>query len=368
MINEQLKYQIAITLIPGVGPVLARNLISYCGGVEAVFREKEKYLLKIPDIGPVTAKEIANHNVFEIAEKECLYIDKHSISTYFFLDDGYPKRLRNCNDAPVLLFFKGDFDFNCQRILAVVGTRKASEYGKEICEQLITDLVPFDVSIVSGLAYGIDICAHKSALKNDVSTIAVLAHGLDRIYPGSHKIVADKMLADGGLLTEYITGTNPDKENFPTRNRIVAGISDAVIVIEAAHRGGALITADIALSYNRDVFAVPGRANDHYSRGCNQFIKTNKAGLIESASDIAYNMGWQTSEEKPKSQPQQKLFVELTADENAIVQLLNQHTQLDIDTISSLGNIPISKMSSALLSLEFNGILKSLPGKIYQLL
>ena len=366
--NEQLKYQIAITLIPGVGPVLARNLISYCGGVEAVFNEKEKNLLKIPVIGPVTAKAILKHTVFERAEQECMFISKHKIETLFFLDADYPQRLRNCTDAPLILYFKGDVDFNQPRVIAIVGTRNASEYGKETCEQLINDLSAMDIMVVSGLAYGIDICAHKAALKNNIATVGVLAHGLDRIYPGTHKSVADKMLDKGGLLTEYISETNPDKENFPSRNRIVAGISDAVIVVEAAHRGGALITAEIANNYNRDVFAFPGRVNDIYSQGCNRLIKTNKAALIESAADLVYILGWDIEKQKAKTTPQRKLFIELTPDENVIIQLLNESTQLDVDTISSMSKMPLSKISMALLNLEFSGILKSLPGKRYQLI
>ncbi len=365
--NDQLKYQIAITLIPGVGPVLARNLISYCGGVEAVFHERGSNLLKIPEIGPVTAKAIVNHTVFERAERECLFIEKNKIKTFFFLDDNYPQRLRNCSDAPVMLYFKGEANFNQQRVISIVGTRKASEYGKEICEQLISDLAALDIIVVSGLAYGIDICAHKAALKNNISTVGVLAHGLDQIYPGTHRSVAEKMQDKGGLLTEYISETNPDKENFPTRNRIVAGISDAVVVVEAAHRGGALITAEIANSYNRDVFAVPGRINDTYSQGCNRLIKTNKAALVESAADLVYILGWEIQKEKTKTTPQRKLFIELSPDENLIMQLLNQHPQLDVDSISLMSNMPLSKISMVLLNLEFSGILKSLPGKRYQL-
>jgi len=367
MLSEQLKYQIAITLIPGVGPVLTRNLISYCGGVEAVFNEKEKSLLKIPDIGPITAKAIVMHSVFERAEQECNFITKHSIKPLFFLDSDYPQRLRNCSDAPVILYFKGKTDFNKQRVISIVGTRKASDYGKTICEQLLNDLAALDIIVVSGLAYGIDICAHKAALKNNISTVGVLAHGLDRVYPSAHKSIADKMVDNGGLLSEYISETNPDKENFPTRNRIVAGISDAVVVIEAAHRGGALITAEIANNYNRDVFAVPGRVNDIYSQGCNRLIKTNKAALIESAADLVYILGWELQKEKTKPTSQRKLFIELSNDENAIVQLLNEHKQLDVDTLANLGNLPLSKISSALLTLEFSGILKSLPGKRYEL-
>jgi DNA processing protein len=368
MAGEHLKYKIALTLIAGVGNVIARNLVSYCGSVEGVFKESKKNLEKIPDVGSITAQAIINHHDFEKAENECRFIEKHNIIPLFYLDKSYPQRLKNCSDAPVMLYFKGSIDLNSQRIVAIVGSRSATDYGKTINEKIVADLKNSKAIIVSGLAYGIDVCAHKAALKNEMKTIGVLAHGLDRIYPGLHRSIAEKMIAEGGLLTEYLTETNPDKENFPQRNRIVAGISDAVVVIEAAKKGGALITAEIANTYNRDVFAVPGRLNDTFSEGCNHLIKTNKAALIESAKDIEYIMGWQEESSKKTKTIQRNLFMELNIEEKSLVDLINQNGSMDIDTICSNMTMPVSKVSATLLNLEFKGMLKSLPGKIYELI
>lgn len=364
--EEQLKYRIAITMIEGIGDVLAKNLVSYCGSVEAVFSESKRSLEKIPGIGPVTADSIVSHKIFDRAEKEIRFIQKNKITALFYLDKDYPARLKNCNDNPVMLYYKGVSELNHSRMIAIVGTRSATDYGKSITEQFVMELKSMNAIVVSGLAYGIDITAHKAALKNKMETIGVFGHGLDRVYPALHKSVAEKMMEQGGLLTEFMSGTNPDAQNFPSRNRIVAGICDAVIVIEAARSGGALITAEIANSYNRDVFAVPGRTIDNYSEGCNYLIKTNKAALIESAKDISYIMGWEIAKKKePKKQ--RELFVELSDDEQSLVSLLNRHGKLDIDTITTNMTLPVSKISSTLLNLEFKGVLKSLPGKVYEL-
>ena len=363
--EEQLKFRIALTLIPNVGSVLAKSLVSYCGSVEKIFREKQHALIKIPGVGEVVAQSIREFNDFERAEKEIEFIIKYKITPMFYTDKSYPQRLRNCSDSPVMLFYKGEADLNQQRFVAFVGTRKATEYGKIQTEKIIEHLKLYNVTIISGLAYGIDICAHKAALKNDIPTVAVLAHGLDRIYPGSHRSIAEKMLHNGGLLTEYLSNTNPDRENFPTRNRIVAGISDATVVIEAAETGGALITAEMANNYNRDVFALPGRADDYYSKGCNRIIKTNKAALIENADDIVYQLGWQNTEVKKKNK-QRELFVELTDDERTIFQKLNAGSSVGIDTICLESNLNTSKVAATLLALEFKGLIKALPGKMYQ--
>ena len=364
--NEDLKFKIAITLIPGVGPVLARNLISYCGGIEAVFREKESRLVKIPEIGPITAHAIAHHDVFERAEAECLFIEQNEIAAYFYLDNDYPQRLKNCSDAPLLLYFKGKADLNKERIVAIVGTRNATDYGKTVTENLVQELSQHDVLIISGLAYGIDIYAHKACVLNNICNIGVLAHGLDRIYPGNHKGTTKKMVTNGGLLTEFPSQTNPDRENFPSRNRIVAGMSDAIIVVESAEKGGSLITADIANSYNRDVFAVPGNINQQYSRGCNELIRDNKAALINSANDLLKMMSWDTSE-KNTTKKQRELFIEFTGEEKLLVDVLSDNPSIDIDTIATTTKIPLGKASALLLRLELNGIVKSLPGKQYQL-
>ena len=366
--DEKLKYQIALTLIPGIGDILGKNLVSYCGSPEAVFREKKSRLEKIPGIGSVLAQSIANSSVMQRAEEETAFINKHKISTYFFTEQDYPHRLKHCEDSPLLLYYKGNGNLNHERILAVVGTRHATDYGKKICEEIIERLAPLDVCIVSGLAYGIDICAHKSALKNNLSTIAVLAHGLDMIYPGTHRAAAKKMLDAGGLLTEFMTGTKPDKENFPSRNRIVAGMCDAVLVIESAVKGGAMITANIANSYNRDVFTIPGRTDDEYSAGCNFLIKKNKAALVESAEDIAFDLGWENKEDGKKKKPSQlAIFNELKEDEKALVNLLQKNGKLPIDSICQRANMTMSKAAASLLTLEFQGIVRSLPGKIYQM-
>ena len=365
MSNEKQKYQIALKLLPGVGDITAKKLIAYCGSAEAVFSEKEKTLLKIPNVGEVLAKEILNHSVFERAEREIKFIEKNKIQTYFFTDKEYPNRLKYCEDSPIMLYCKGKFDFENPKIISIVGSRNATDYGKKICEKLIEELANHNVLIVSGLAYGIDICAHKTAVANNLQTIAVLAHGLDKLYPSNHKSTADLMQNNGGLVTEYLSETNPDKENFPNRNRIVAGLCDAAIVIEATAKSGALITAEYANNYNREVFAVPGRIGDIYSEGCNHFIKINKAVLIESAKDVAYLLGWENTKQIKKMQ--QQLFVDLKPDEEIIVNLLKEKTSLDIDNIGMYSKFPTNKVSSILLNLEFSGIVKALPGKVYRL-
>ena len=370
--TEELKFRIALSLLPNVGPVLARNLVSYCGSVEAVFKQKLKALEKIPEIGPKTAEKITKHTLFARADEEVEFIMKHDIQTYFYLDENYPQRLKHCHDAPILLYFKGNADLNKSRIIAMVGTRNASDYGKNITEKLIEELATLDVTIVSGLAYGIDIHAHRAALKSEIPTIAVMAHGLDRIYPGQHRSTAAKMIKYGGLLTEYPSNTNPDRENFPSRNRIVAGICDAVIVVEAAKKGGALITADIAHSYSRDVFAVPGRLDDQYSEGCNNLIKINRAALITSAADVSYLMGWERAANLEKEivskAIQKQLFIDLNVEEEALVKILEQNSKADIDSLAMDLQWPFTKLSSVLLGMEMKGLLKMLPGKKYQLL
>ncbi len=367
--HDELKLQIALTLIPGVGPVAARNLISYCGSIEAVFKEKSKRLIRIPDIGPITANAIEGHSVFDKAEAECRFIEEHKIKTFFYLDTDYPRRFANCNDAPILIYFKGNADLNAKRIVAVVGTRNATDYGKAITEQFVTGLGEAGITIISGLAYGIDICAHKAAVRNKITNIGVVGHGLDRIYPGNHRATANKMLDNGGLLTEFPSGTNPDRENFPARNRIVAGMADAVVVIESAEKGGALITADVAGSYNRDVFAVPGNVNSMYSRGCNYLIRENKAALVESAADVLRMMRWLDGDEPAPLQPKQRqLFNELSVEEEKMVNLLQESGQLDVDGISLRLQFTPGKIATLLLELEIKGMVKALPGKKFQLI
>ena len=364
--DEQLKYQIALTLLPGVGPVLAKNLVSYCGSVENIFKKKRANLERIPGIGADRAAAIVSHDVFERAEKEVAFVRKHKITTLFYTDKEYPLRLRNCDDAPPLLFLKGTCDLNAKRLVAIVGTRNSTAYGKEITEQLVADLAKYDAVIVSGLAYGIDILAHKAAVKHNLPTVGVMAHGLDRIYPAEHKPTAEKMVKNGGVLTEFPSKTNPDRENFPSRNRIVAGMVDAVIVVESALKGGALITADIANGYNREVFAIPGKANSTYSQGCNEYIRLNKAALAENAEHVAALMNW-NAPQKTNQKKQLTIFRELNKEEKVLVDLLKEKGKIDIDTLMIQSGLPVHKVSTTLLNLEFDGMLKALPGKMFEL-
>ncbi len=364
--SKDILYQIALSNIQGIGGITAKRLISYCGSVEQIFKEKPQTLRKIPGIGEKLAGVIRNHALFNRAEKEIAFIDKHKIKALFYLDDDYPFRLKQCEDGPILLFVKGQAALNHQKILAIVGTRNISQYGHELCEKLVSDLVTHQPIIVSGLAYGVDACAHKAALKNNLPTVAVLGHGLDRIYPHMHNKLAREIIVDGALVTDFVSGTKPDRENFPKRNRIIAGLSDGIVVIEAALTGGALITANIANSYNRDVFALPGRINDHYSQGCNKLIRINKAHLFETVADLQYIMNWQPG--SPKKQGVQKsLFVSLSEDEKALASFLHQHKEAGIDQIVAGTGYNLGKATTLLLNLEFKEVVKPLPGKRYRL-
>lgn len=357
-------------MIPKVGSINAKKLIAYCGGIDAVFKQSKKSLLKIPGIGEGVASEVANNKVLDRAEQEIEFIEKYGIKPFFYLDSDYPERLRQCDDGPIMLFVKSkqEINFNREKFISIVGTRKATDYGKQICSDLIAGLSQkgYNPVIVSGLAYGIDIAAHKTALNNDLQTIAVLGHGLDTIYPIMHRNVAKEIVETGALVTDFPSNTKFDRNNFIKRNRIIAGLTDATIVIESASEGGALITADLANSYNREVFAVPGYVGAKYSEGCNQLIKANKAALIETADDIEFLLGWEpiSINRAPK---QIVLFSELTEEEQRIVDLLKNVDHESIDIISIKLQIPVAKVSSMLLNLEFAGVVKSKPGKIFSL-
>ncbi len=368
MNDEQLKYKIGITLIKGIGNNLAKNLIAYVGSVEGVFSETQRNLAKIPGIGEVLSREIVSQNVLQRAEKEVEFILKNKIRPFYFMDKEYPYRLKECADSPIMIYGKGTNDFNGGKFVAVVGTRNATEAGKENCRKLIDDLSKnhTNITIVSGLAYGIDICAHKAALDTGLSTVGIVGHGLDRIYPSMHRSVAEKMLEKGALLTEYLSETNPDKQNFVQRNRIIAGMCDALVVVESATRGGALITADVANDYNRDVFAFPGRVSDEWSGGCNALIKQNKASLIESADDLLKFMNWES--QRSISNVQTALFVDLSDEEQTIASMLRQNTDgLQLNELAVHSAKPVSKISSLLLEMEFKGIVKCLPGNLYKI-
>lgn len=356
-------------MIPQMGPRLVRRLVAYAGGVEAVFSEKKRGISKIPGIGAGKASLFDKDKILEKAARELEIVEKRKIKTRFYLDKDFPVRLRECEDAPILLFCKGDVDFNAQQVLSIVGTRKATDYGRSVTEEIIAYLASNfpDILIVSGLAYGIDILAHRAALKHKLKTIAALGHGLDYIYPAVHRKEAHKIVEQGALVTEFPSNHKAEPGNFVSRNRIIAGLADATLVVESAEKGGALITADLANSYNRDVFAVPGKAIDHSSRGCNGLIKNNKAALAENGKDIELAMGWTVINSVKKNLIQQRsLFMELSGDEQSIMQFLAANEIAMLDEICYSLSMPIHKVSSTLLNLEFNGLVRSLPGKQYQ--
>lgn len=362
-----LLHQIALSCIPGVGSVLARNLISFYGSPEEIFTAKGKHLRKVPGIGPKTIELIENHRAFERAEKELSFIEKYNIQALFITEDNYPKRLKNCYDAPVMLFFKGNADLNTGKVISVVGTRNSTDYGKDICRSLLAGLKTHNPLIISGLAFGIDYLAHKEAINNSISTVGIMAHGLDRIYPSQHRPLAEKMVAHGGLITEFMSGTVPDRENFPKRNRIIAGLSDVTIVVEANIKGGALITAELANSYNRDVFAYPGRISDEYSSGCNHLIKTNRANLITKLADLEYILGWTESQHQLIVSPQLSLHIDLSSEEKMVSEVLLNKGSLVIDDLSIFTGLPQSKLALIILGMEMRGILRGLPGNVYKL-
>ncbi len=367
MPDDNLIHKIAVSIIPNTGPVLIRRMISYLGSYEAIFREKKGNLEKIPGIGQKLAALIKPKNVFPKAEKELDYILKNNISFYFYLDGDYPFRLKNCEDAPLAIYVKGNINLNHRKVISVVGTRNATGYGREKCEELIRGIYErdHDCLIISGLAYGIDICAHKSALKYHLRTGAVLGHGLSFLYPSLHKRIAVQIEQQGGLVSEFPHNQKPEPPHFVKRNRIIAGLADATIVVESANKGGALITADMAGSYHRDVFAFPGRTSDKYSEGCNKLIKTNRAALIENIKDLEYIMGWEPEQEKPEAL-QKTLFNDLSDQESLLLEILKQQRQLSVDQICMESKLPVSMVSTTLLNLEFNGLVKCLPGKIYK--
>ena len=363
MTNE-LLYEIGITLVPGIGNIGGKKLIAYCGGAEAVFKEKKRNLEAVAGLNAKSIAAIISQKVLSRAEKEIKYLDKMNIKPLFYLDTDYPKRLQHCNDSPVMLYYKGATNLNACRVVGIVGTRNASDYGRAMTEKIVEQLTSDNVLIVSGLAYGIDAIAHRSAIKFNIPTVGVLGHGLQMIYPNGNRKLAQSMLQNGGLLTEYLYGTLPEKENFPQRNRIVAGMIDCLVVVESALKGGALITADIADSYDRDVFAFPGRAGDLFSEGCNHLIKNNKANLILDVADIRYVMRWDTDVKMPNKQ--MRLFREFNSDEQLVLNAFGPDEVVHIDKIITETNMSLPKLASVLLSLEFDGVLSALPGKRYR--
>ncbi len=365
--KDKLLFEVALTYLPSVGDVLLKGLVSYCGGVKEVFDASHSKLKRAPGIGDKRALEIKNSNALELAGKELKFIEKNQITPIFYLDKEYPKRLLHCYDSPVMLYYKGNADLNMQRVISIVGTRNATDYGRGVTEMVIEKLQNHNILVLSGLAYGIDIIAHRAALKFGLPTVGVLAHGLDRLYPAQHTSTADKMYSQGGLLTEFPSGTKPDRENFPKRNRIVAGMSDATLVMETKIKGGSMITATLANSYNRDVYAVPGNIGQVCSEGCNYLIRTHRAAILDSVDEFLEAMNW-TDKESTTTPPRQlQLLTDLEPDEEAIAQLLQEHNQLAIDELTYRARISASQVAAALLGLELKGMVRTMPGKAYKL-
>jgi DNA processing protein len=363
--NTELCCRIALTMIPELGPVCIRSLIEHFGDAVSIFKAKKKDIAATEGIGEQRARKIREWKEFAEAEQELLFLGRHHIQPLFLTDTAYPQRLLHCYDPPSLLYYRGNADLNAPRIISVIGTRNHTEYGRQVTEELISALQSQQVVIISGLAFGIDAIAHKTALQQGMSTIGVLAHGMDNLYPVQHKALAKEMLKLGGLLTEFRQNSKPDKHNFPKRNRIVAGMADATVVIETAVKGGSMITAELAHNYNRDLFAVPGRTTDARSSGCLKLIQQNKAMLFTNTAQLVETMGWEEKKQKLRTH-QRELFIELSADEKRITGLL-QDTSLPIDELYFKSGLSSSSVAAAILNLELQGVIVSLPGKMYKL-
>ncbi len=364
---SELLYRVALTKIPKVGAVTTKNLISHCGSARAVFEAKRKELLDVPNVGLNIADSIINQNVLHWAEKEVEYIEKNNIKVLFHTDADYPKRLQEEHDSPCLLFYKGIADLNMSRIISIVGTRTPTAYGIRMTEELIEGLKPFNTLIVSGLAFGIDVAAHRKSLKINLPTVGVMGSGMQRIYPSQNVETALQMCSQGGVLTEYPSDEGPESKHFPMRNRIIAGMCDALIVVETAAKGGSMITAHMGLSYGKDIFAIAGRVGDKMSQGCHNLLKQRKAHFIESGADVASIMGWDEQGNNYNNK-QTQLFPQLSDKEQIIVDILRKNdTGILIDALCFQSNISHSHIASLLLDLEFKGIVRSLPGKRYML-
>jgi len=360
--------KIALTKIKGIGPKTSRLLLAYCGTIQEIFNSSKKELSLIPGINKNSIEQLISKSYLREAELEYKFIEDNQIDVLWFEDAEYPARLKHCEDAPLVIYKKGQCNLNKQKTVSIVGTRNATSYGRKLTEELVNQLKELEVLVVSGLAYGIDIIAHKAALNEGLETGAVLAHGLDRIYPFEHRDIANEIISNGCLITEYPSGTNPDKSNFPMRNRIVAGLSDVTVVVEAANKGGALITAEIANSYNRDVCAFPGSTDLYYSAGCNELIRTNKAHLIRHAKDLIMLMQWDDEiTKKSQATLQLPLIFDLTDEEQKVFNYLKECKGSNIDDIASYCDWQQSKLAIILLEMEMNGIIQVLPGKIYKL-
>jgi DNA processing protein len=361
----ELLYRIALTMVPDIGPVTARKLIGYFKSARGVFEQTGEALEKIHGIGPKISRAIRLPGLQEQADKEIQFIDRHRISVLTLEDPEYPERLKRCEDAPLLLYVRGDKGLHCRHSLSVVGTRRATSYGRDVCRQIVMDLARKveDLVIVSGLAYGIDVIAHRAALEAGIPTVAVLGHGLNIIYPPSHREVAKRITRLGALLTDFPSTMGPERNNFLRRNRIIAGLSEATLVIESAETGGALITADLAASYNRDVLAVPGRTIDARSKGCNGLIKSSRAALVESAEDVLYQMNWKT--ERPMEDRHSAPEFAPGKEELQLLKLMQEDPGILPGSLSLHCGLPIQRVLSLLVELELKNMVTVEPGNRY---
>ncbi|NER13202.1 DNA-protecting protein DprA [Leptobacterium flavescens] len=367
MTESELITTLALQHVPYIGDIIAKKLIGHCGSPAEVFKEKRSKLLKINGVGSRNIADLWNPDHFRAAEKEMEFILKNRIGHSYFEEEEYPERLKHCVDGPILIFKKGHTDIRNKKVISVVGTRQVTAYGLSVCEKLIEELSVLDPVIVSGFAYGVDIIAHRAAVKNGLQTIGCLAHGLNQVYPKEHKKYRKQIEEKGGFITDFWSTAHPDKENFIKRNRIIAGLSEATIVIESAEKGGSLITADLANSYNREVFAVPGRTGDRYSRGCNDLIRSQKAHLLSSVADLIYILGWEL-EQKEVPAVQKKLFAELDPTEKIIYDFLLQNGKELLDIIALKCALPVHKVAASLLEMELKGVIRPLPGKLYEII
>lgn len=365
MTDTELFNALALLRVDGVGDIMAKKLISHCGSAEEVFRAKKTKITAIDGVGEIAWQKLQNTSVFKQAEAEMKFISQENITASLFTDPDYPEKLKHCIDGPVVLFSSGNINLSGRKIVSIVGTRQVTSYGADFCRKLIEDLAPLNPVIVSGFAYGVDIVAHQAALDNNLQTIGVLAHGLNQIYPKAHKKYMAKMEENGGFMTEFWSSSNPDRENFLKRNRIIAGVAEATIVIESADKGGSLVTANLANDYNRDVFAVPGRITDKYSQGCNNLIKSQRANLINNAADMIYMLNWELEEKKNKP-VQKQLFVSLENDEQMVYDYLQKNGKELMDIIALECGLPVFKISSLLLNMELKGVIRPLPGKLFE--
>lgn len=359
-------YQVALTMIPQIGPVQSKILLQHCD-VEEIFHAKRSFLERLEGIGSVRAEAICSFRDFAEAEEEIRFIEKNDIQPLFITDKQYPRRLLNCYDSPTLLYYKGQADLNAEKIVAIIGTRKNTDQGRQLVDKLVEELSAHSVMVVSGLAFGIDSLAHRAAVKNGLRTVAVVAHGLDQLYPPENQgLCRDMLHANGGILTEFKSGVKPDRHNFPSRNRLVAGMSDATIVVETDIKGGSMITADLANGYNLDVFAYPGRVNDIKSAGCNELIRTNRAQLVTDTKHILQAMGWLVNPSAKKT-VQKQLFVELSPEETRLVDLLKENNGIHTDELNSRSGLSHGQFANAIINLELANVIVSLPGKMYRL-